>query len=57
MLKFDDILVIFGTILTLGFSGFGLKKIEHFMRDQAIAARKSGYISISGYQRQLDRGH
>jgi hypothetical protein len=56
MLRFNEILIIFGTLLTLGLTGPALKRIEHFMRDLAIDSHKSGYISIQGFQRQLERG-
>lgn len=56
MLKFNEILIIFVTLLTLGLSRPFLKHIEHFMRDLAVESHKSGYISIHGFQRQLERG-
>lgn len=56
MLRFNEILIVFGTFLTLGLTGPALKKIEHLMRDLAVESHRSGYISIQGFQRQLERG-
>lgn len=39
----------------LGLTEAALKKIEHVMRDLAVESHKGGYISIQGFQRQLER--
>ena len=43
------------TLLMLGLTEAALKKIEHVMRDLAVESHKGGYISIQGFQRQLER--
>lgn len=54
MIRFGEILAVFGTIFALGASGFSLKWMERQMRALAIESYKTGYISISDFNRKLE---
>ena len=55
MFRFAEAIVVFGAIVALGVSGFNLKWLEGRMASLAVKSYKSGYISIGGFQRELEK--
>ena len=54
MFRFAEALAAFGALVALAASGYNLKWMERQMRSLAIESYKTGYISISDFNRKLE---
>ena len=54
MLKFSDVLIVFFALIGLGLSGYPLKQLERTMGHLAVEASQKGYMSLSGFNKQLE---
>jgi hypothetical protein len=54
MIRLGQVIAVFGTLMALAASGYNLKWMERQMRNLAIESYKTGYISISDFNRKLE---
>lgn len=56
MLRFNEILIVFWTLVGLGLVGAPLKLLEKKMGQLAVETSKHGYMSLADFHSQLEGG-